>query len=117
MASIVTQPSLPTPLLLPDVPARMAKASVRKTDSDAYYAELGACCVEVMRALGLTLKEFAYELGKDERQVARWFDGSGRPQIEAVFAVERFRAPLVIALAQKAAGVETVTTISFRRSA
>lgn len=46
-------------------------------------------------------------------------EGKERPQLEKVFAVERFRAALVIALAKLAAGVEvsTVVTWTNRRSA
>ena len=117
MALSVSQPNLPTPLLLADVPVRMAKAGTRKADTDALYASLGAAVREVQHAYGLTLQEFAYELGKNERQVARWLDGSDRPQVEAVFAVDRFRAPLVIALARLSAGVEVVTEIRVRRIA
>lgn len=95
----------------------MAKADIRKADTDAYYASLGGCIADVMRASGLTLKEFAAEVGKDERQVKRQMDGAERPQLEAVFAVERFRAPLVIALAKLATGVEVDTVIRVRRTA
>ena len=113
----ITQPSLPTPILLPDVSGRMAKAGIRKADTGAYYAALGGCMEEVRRAVGLTLKEFAAALGKDERQVKRQIDGTDRPQIEAVFAIERWRGPLVIALARLATGVEIDTVIHVRRTA
>lgn len=102
---------------LPDKAARMAKANSRSADTDAYYKDLGKCMKEVMRVLDLSLEEFAYALKKDDRYIARQLTGEDRPQIEVVFAVERFRAPMVIALAQMSAGVETVTTISFKRTA
>lgn len=108
------QPSLPTPLLLSDLPVRMAKADSRKADM---YAALGGAMGDVMRAMGLSLKEFASEIGKDERQLARQMDGTDRPQLEAIFAVERFRGPLVIALARLATGVEVDTVITVRKSA
>lgn len=120
MGASLNQPSLPTPLLLPEKRAKQAKVAVtgiRKADTDAYYASLGACMAEVMGVFGLTLKQFAAEVGKDERQVQRQIDGKERPQLEAVFAVERFRAALVIALAKLAAGVEVVTEIRVKRSA
>lgn len=93
------------------------KTAIRSADTDAYYEALGQCMAEVMRVLDLSLEEFAYAVGKDERQIARQLKGTDRPQIEVVFAVVRFRAPMVIALAQMSAGVETVTTISFKRTA
>lgn len=95
----------------------MAKASVRKTDTAAFYAELGACIEEVRQQFGLTLKEFAVELGKNESYVRRQIEGSERPQLEIVFAVERFRPVLVIALAKRAAGVHVDTVVTIRRSA
>ena len=95
----------------------MAKAGIRKAETDVYYASLGACMEEVRHVFGLTLEGFAAELGKNERQVSRQINGQERPQLEAVFAVDRFRAPLVIALAKLAAGVEVVTEIRVRRSA
>ena len=116
MASL-PQPSLPTPLLLSDTGARMAKADIRKSDTEMYYAALGGCIEEVRRVSGLTLKEFSAVVGKDERQVKRQIDGADRPQLEAVFAIERFRGPLVIALAKLAADVDVVTEIRVRRSA
>lgn len=113
----LSQPNLPTPLLLPDKGGRTAKAAIRKPDTERYYASLGRCIEEVRRVSGLTLKEFAAALGKDERQLARQIDGKDRPQLEIVFAVETYRGPLVIALAKLAADVDVVTEIRVRRSA
>jgi hypothetical protein len=117
MSPMVSQASLPTPLLVSEKRAQTAKASLRKADTDAFYASLGACMEEVRCVHGLTLEQFAHELGKDQRQVARQIAGTERPQLEAVFAIDRFRAPLVIALAKLSAGVEVVTEIRVRRSA
>lgn len=117
MSVSLNQPSLPTPLLVSETRAQAAKADIRKADTDRYYAALGGCMAEVMGVYGLTLKEFAAELKKDERQLQRQMDGKERPQLEVVFSVDRFRAPLVIALAKLAAGVEVVTEIRVRRTA
>ena len=116
MRTSVDQPSLPTPILLTDVPVRMAKVGVLKAD-ESLYAALGACLAEVQRTFGLSLKEFSCELGKDERQIARQIDGTDRPQLEVVFAVERFRPALVIALARLAQGMEIDMVVTWRRSA
>jgi hypothetical protein len=115
--SSLSQASLPTPLLVSESRAKTAKADIRKADTDAYYASLGRCIEEVRHVYGLTLEQFAHELGKDDRQLARQIAGKERPQLEAVFAVDRFRAPLVIALAKLSAGVEVVTEIRVRRTA
>ena len=97
--------------------ARTAKADVRKADSASYYASLGGCIEEVRCAFGLTLEAYAYELKVNDRQLARQIKGEDRPQLEKVFAVERFRGPLVIALARLSADVDVVTEIRVRRTA
>lgn len=117
MASIVSQASLPTPLLVTEKRAKTAKADLRKSEIDPYYAQLGGVLRAVQHAFGLTLQEFAHELGKNESQVRRQMEGMERPQIEAVFAVQRFQGPLVIALARLATGIEVDTVIHVRRSA
>jgi hypothetical protein len=65
----------------------------------------------------MTLEAFAYELKVNDRQLARQIKGEDRPQLEKVFAVERFRGPLVIALARLSADVDVVTEIRVRRTA
>lgn len=97
--------------------AKVAPADVRKTEKDALWAELGKCLVFVCYDAGLSLKEFATRLGKDERQVHRQMEGHERPQIEAVFAVPEYRAPLVIALSRLTNEIEVFTEIKIRRTA
>lgn len=110
------QPSLPTPLLVTETGAQMAKTGLWKTEIDPHYAQLGNCIREVQHAFCLTLQEFSAELGKNESQVRRQMEGRERPQIEAVFAVPRFQGPLVIALARLANGVDVDTVIHVRRT-
>lgn len=117
MSPMLAQPNLPTPLLVSESRGQMAKADLRKTENDQFYARLGQCIDEVRNVFGLTLKEFSAALGKNESQIRRQIEGKERPQIEAVFAVERFQGPLVIALARLARGVEVDTVIHVRRSA
>lgn len=97
--------------------AKVAPADVRKAEKDALWAELGKCLVFVCYDAGLSLKEFASRLGKDERQLHRQMEGQERPQIEAVFAVPEFRAPLVIALSRLTNEIEMFTEIRVRRTA
>jgi len=95
----------------------MAKADlqdIRKADIDWKLA-IGRAIERVMGTL--LLKEFADLIHRDERQVKRWIDGKERPQFDAIFAVDRFRGPLVIALAELAHDVEVETTITIRRTA
>ena len=120
MNNSMAQPSLPTPLLVSEKrpkPAKVAAGDVRKTDKDALWAELGKCLVFVCYDAGLSLKEFATRIEKDERQIHRQMEGQERPQIEAVFAVPEFRAPLVIALSRLTNEIEVFTEIRVRRSA
>jgi transcriptional regulator with XRE-family HTH domain len=95
----------------------MAKVGVRKAEDD--WRELIGGALERIRLLcGLSLKEFAHTIGRDERQVARWIAGTERPQMDAIFAVESFRRPTIVALAELAGdGVEVVTEIRVRRLA
>lgn len=95
----------------------MAKADLRKAEINPLHEALGGCMDEVRRVCGLGLEEFAHALGKNDRQIARQIKGEERPQIEAVFAVARFRAPLVIALSRITPDVEVCTEIRVRRSA
>jgi hypothetical protein len=62
----------------------------------------------------MSLKEFAVALGKNESQIRRQIAGEERPQLEVVFAIERFQGPLVISLARLATGVEVDTVLHIR---
>lgn len=114
---MLSQANLPTPLLVSEGRARTAKADLRKTGDEQFYARIGQCIDEVRNVFGLSVKEFAVALGKNESQIRRQIDGTERPQIEAVFAVEKFQGPMVIALARLANGVDVDTVIHVRRSA
>jgi hypothetical protein len=118
--SSLAQQNLPTPLLVTEKPRKQAKAAlkgVRKAENGALWAKWGAAIDEVRHTFRLTLQQFAGELEKDERQVARWIDGTERPQIEAVLAKPRFAGVMLIALAQAEQGVSVDTVIHVRRSA
>ncbi len=93
----------------------MAKAEVRK--ADMWRLAVGAAIERTRILSGLSLKEFARDIGRDERQIARWIDGTDRPQFDAIFGVDALRQPLVIALAELAGhGVELQTVITIRRT-
>jgi len=120
MADSIARRAAPAHVLLSDVRPVMAKvhsSAVRNADSAQLFAQLGACIEDVRCDAKLTLDEFAHALGKDDRQVARWIKGEDRPQLETVFAVERFRAPLLVALAGLAPEIRIVTTLTFERIA
>ncbi len=82
------------------------------------WQAIGAAMNRTRQACGLSVKEFSDRLGKDKAQVRRWFAGTERPQVDAVFAVKALRAPFVIALAgADVEGVEIETTVRLKRSA
>lgn len=120
MNPMLSQPNLPTPLLVSEKRPQTAKAALkplRKTEKDALWSELGKCLVFVCYDAELSIKEFAARLEKDAGQVQRQMEGKERPQIEAVFAVPEFRAPLVQALARITPSIEVSTELRIRRTA
>ena len=96
-------------VLRTDGRARMAKASVRKSDNP--HAEMGAVVKAVRKASGLNLDEFAVEIKKDPRQVKRWEAAEDRPQIEAVYAVDAFKPLVLEAMARQNGQQVTVETV------
>lgn len=110
----------PMPLQRLEKPRPVAKVTpeaLKNLEKEALWAELGKCLVFVCYDAGLSLKEFAAKVGKDEGQLHRQMEGKERPQIEAVFAVPRFRASLVIALSRLTNEIEVFTEIRVKRSA
>jgi hypothetical protein len=93
----------------------MARADLRKAESDAAWLAIGQAMDRARQACQLTVKEFAGLVDRDPRQVARWFDGTERPQVDAVFAVTMLRQALLVALAAAAGpGVEIETVVRIR---
>lgn len=117
MNGSLSQPNLPTPLLVSERRATTAKVDLKKTEKDVLWAELGKCLVFVCYDAQLSLKEFAASLEKDAAQIQRQMEGKERPQIEAVFALKCYRPALVIAMARLTNEIETFTEIRVRRSA
>lgn len=117
MPPSVLDPSRAGHLRLPEKCARPAKAELRKAE-ELWRAEVGRAVERAKNLTGLSLKEFADKVGRNERQVARWIAGDERPQFDALFAVELFRQPLVIAFAELIGqGVDVQTQITIRRPA
>lgn len=94
----------------------MAKTLIRKAEKNLLWVKDGAAMREVQNFSGLTLKEFAAALGKDERQIERQMQGLERPQTEVVRANERFEGPMVIAMARRTSGMEVDTVVHIRRA-
>lgn len=95
----------------------MAKADLRKPEIGDFREQIGRGIERARLLSGLSLKEFADQIGRDERQIARWITGAERPQFDAIFAVKALRGPMVVALAELSETVDVQTTIVIRRSA
>lgn len=100
---------------LESLPLRPAKADLKNLDD--WRARIGAAVARAFQFAGLSQKEAAAAVGHDQAQVARWISGAERPQMDALFAVEALRGPLVIAFAGLSEDIEITTTIAIRRSA
>lgn len=103
------------------LPEKVNRADLRKAEID-WKPFIGGAIERTRMLLSLSLKEFAGLMPlpdgteRDERQIARWISGAERPQLDALFAVDAIRQPLVIALAELA-NAEIVTQITIRRRA
>jgi len=90
----------------------MAKADLKKVEP-SWRTQIGRAIQRCFALAGLTQKEAAAKVDRDQAQVARWCSGAERAQFDALFAVEELRGPLVVALAELA-GVEVDTVIRVR---
>jgi len=96
----------------------MAKARLRKAEADEWRLGVGQAIARVQQRSGLSLKEFAAVLHRNERQVARWFTGAENAQLAAIVAVPTLRQLLIVALAELVGeSVEITTAITIRRIA
>lgn len=94
-----------------------AKANLKNLEQP-WRERIGRAIQRALAIAGVTQKEAAGLLDRDQAQVARWIAGAERPQMDTLFAVEMLRQPLIVALAELAgAGVEVTTAITMRRIA
>jgi DNA-binding transcriptional regulator YiaG len=92
------------------------KADLRKPEMDGYRALLGAAIKRARLRQEWSLKELAATLARDERQVARWEDGTERAHWDALFAIDGYRLELIVALAELGgAAVEVDTVVRVKR--
>lgn len=93
------------------------RTDLKNVEDAAHWRPLiGRALARAIQIAGLSQKEAAALIGRDQAQVARWIAGSERPQLDAIFAVSQLREPLVIALANLTA-CEVAVEIRIRRSA
>ena len=96
---------------LETVRPRMAKA-LNKVETAPMRTLIGQAIARAFALANLSQKEAAALIGRDTAQIARWISGEERAQMDALFAVEALRRPLVVAFAEVAGrGVEVVTEI------
>lgn len=95
----------------------MAKADLRKAEPEDWKPVIGRAIERTRTLCGWSLKQFADAIGRDERQIARWIVGTERPQLDAIFAVQELRGPLVIALSELSDTVSVETTITIKKRA
>jgi hypothetical protein len=115
MAPSIKPPALSLPLdRLESVQPAMAKADLKNVER--WRELMGAAVRRCFSLAGVSQKEAAGLLDRDQAQVARWISGAERPQFDALFAAESLRQPLLLALAELA-GVEVETVVRVRRSA
>ena len=90
----------------------MAKADLKSLEAD-FKAQIGRAIQRAFSLAGLTQKEAAGKVNRDAAQIARWIAGTERPQMDALFAVEELRWPLIQCLATLAQA-EVITEIRRR---
>jgi hypothetical protein len=110
MANTMTPPDALRHRLLPDTHPRMAKADLRKTDM---RRKVGRAVKRTIDLSGLTLKEFAAAVKRDERQCARWATGEERPHTDAILEAAGLGKLWIQALGEIAgATVEVIVRIA-----
>ncbi len=115
-------------VLMQDIKPKMAKVSdltevqkkelagLRVADADEAWRVLIGEAVEKTRLkAGLSQKEFAAAIRRDQSQLGRWERGEEHAQFAAIFAVPEFRALAVLSLAEIAKeNVEVIYEVRIR---
>jgi hypothetical protein len=111
MAPILAELEALTPReRLENVRPRQAKADLKNLEP--WREQVGGAIQRALSLAGLTQKEGWVLLGhNDGARLNRWIAGSERPQFDALFAVERLRPALVIALSELAGEDVTINTV------
>lgn len=99
---------------LAEIEPRMLRADLRNAEAVNFRAEVGACLQRAASLLGWSLKELAGHLDRDERQVARWLNGTERVQVDVVFDCEELRQPFAYQLA-RLSGADGHVHVEFRK--
>lgn len=115
MAATLPSAAAEGPLPTSEKAGRMAKAGLRDLRKAENDSTVGRAIARAQSLRGWSLKEFSDAAQRNERQLARWMDGREHPQLDTLFAIESFREPLLVALAEMAGvGVVVETVVRFR---
>lgn len=118
MGSTLPIDSRPRHRELPEKADRMVSADLRKAETERESREKVGAAVRRCRTLsGLTLKEFAGLLRRDERQVARWETGDERVHVDAIERVPMLHLSWMQAQGELLGAKVNITLEMGRRSA
>lgn len=92
----------------------MAKADLKNLDA-GWRLLVGKAVQRCFALAGVSQKQGAALVNRDQAQIARWVSGAERPQLDALFACETLRQPLTQALAEMS-GAEVEITVRMRRA-
>jgi hypothetical protein len=100
--------------VLENVKPAMARADLQKQEM---RRRVGHAVQRCFSLAGLTQRQAAEAMARDEAQVGRWVAGTERPQFDTILAVDCLCQPMLVALAElSGAGVEVTTQITVRRA-
>lgn len=111
MSRSMAQPAAVRHREIPEMRPDPVKANLRKAETVDYRAETGACFARACQ--GLSLKQVAGYLHRDERQIARWFTGAERVQVDVVMACPELAQPFAYQLAQLSGAVALPSRLQF----
>lgn len=107
----------PVPVRQSVSPDRLAKVAGRIPDID-WLVAIGAAIQAAVHDAKWSNKEAAGHVDVDDAEFGKWLNGTRRPHLDRLFAVQQLRAPLILALAQLGGEeVETTSVITIRKVA
>lgn len=114
-SSIASSPSARQPVSLDIGRPVMAKADVQTPDTD-WLAVIGRAIQRAVAVAGWSNKEAAAKVGVDDAEFGKWVNGSRRPHLDKLLAIDELRGPLITSLAHVAddSGIVVVEQISIR---
>lgn len=116
MGATLANPTAARRPVLPDIGRpRMAKADVRKPDSDESIRKTAAAIQRAVLRVWDTNQLAAAEFGVDDAEFGKWMTGTRRAHMDRLLNHPRLHQPLLVELASLDDSVEVVTEIRFVR--